>query len=74
MGCFNTLLIDCPNCTVECEQQTKPGDMDTFKYLISPEKFLNEYFICHNCNTEFTVGYKEQPTFKIVQLKYEAPE
>lgn len=71
MGCFNTLLIDCPSCGVQTEQQTKPGDMDTFKYSVDPEKFLREFFRCYSCDANFTVDYKEQPTFEIVLVKDE---
>lgn len=66
MGVFNTLLIDCPVCLTECEEQTKPGDMDTFKYNEkNGEVFRGHLFTCSSCSHKFYVDYETEPRFII---------
>jgi len=65
MGCFDTVLIDCPNCGEEYEAQSKGGECTLSYYTLEncPMDVLEDVnrhapFTCDNCKTKFKVEFK----------------
>lgn len=61
MGLFNSVIVKCPQCGEENDEQFKPGYMDRYDFPedvdSTPVDYLKEmndhYWSCYKCNTEF---------------------
>jgi hypothetical protein len=61
MGCFNSILVKCPHCDAQNEDQFKPGYMNGWNFPEEAEETPIEYlqsisgrsWICYNCENKF---------------------
>jgi len=83
MGCFDTVLIDCPHCNFRNEHQTKAGDCRLLDYKLdeAPLKLLahlEDYnpFECEKCKKSFEVivNVITQVRTRKVELDDETPK
>jgi transposase-like protein len=70
MGCYDTLLIDCPHCGEETSDQKKPGYMNTYRFGIDPidDMEFEGSFTCEHCNKSFTVESESTPKMIVKKL------
>jgi transcription elongation factor Elf1 len=63
MGCFDTVLVPCPNCSAREEVQTKAGDCSLRVFDLSEDVPANVLagaadqgpFTCSDCGTKFEI-------------------
>lgn len=67
MGCFDTVLVPCPNCDERSEFQTKSGACCLMTYNLeeAPDDVLADVNrhapnTCENCGTVFEVAFTER--------------
>jgi endogenous inhibitor of DNA gyrase (YacG/DUF329 family) len=71
MGCFDAVLVSCPNCSTELEFQSKAGECSQYTYDIDAVPVTialdlhNEVRHCPKCNKAFALKYKKQKLVKM---------
>jgi hypothetical protein len=72
MGCYDTILVPCPECGKEYDAQSKSGDclMRIYSFNDCPEDVMinvNRHapFVCFKCGTTFEVEFN--PNLRIVK-------
>lgn len=74
MGMYDTVLIPCPNCKAEQDEQTKAGDclLNVYNINVLPpdiaDRFAGREFHCDQCGTEFALARNERRPPKTVAL------
>jgi len=82
MSCFDTLLIRCPTCKQEHEEQTKAGACQMKVYRLDDRKIplsivgsvVGWSMICQNCEARFTVKCVQEPKYEVRLLPDEEIE
>lgn len=70
MGMFDTLVIKCPSCNEDVEEQTKSGPCMLYTYEWENCSDNMKYGFtgrhrCYHCKSEFEVKVKTRPTFEV---------
>ena len=73
MGMFDTVVLECPNCKLEVDVQTKSGSCILNVYTITnaPMEVMADVEgvnVCYHCQTEFMVEMVQKPAFKVRKL------
>lgn len=65
MGCYDTVLVKCPNCGTENDFQSKSGEclLNTYKLEDCPTDVMYDInrhspCECYNCSTKFEVKFE----------------
>jgi DNA-directed RNA polymerase subunit RPC12/RpoP len=70
MGMFDTVIIKCPNCGGDYEEQIKSGPclLKVYNFENAPNYLkygvVGDY-TCYHCKSEFQVREKTKPTFEV---------
>jgi hypothetical protein len=68
MGCYDTILIPCPNCGEIYDAQSKSGDctLETYSFDNCPNDVMQNVnrhapFTCWTCKQQFMVVFDPEP-------------
>ena len=74
MGCYDTVIVRCPECDTDNDLQSKGGDclLRTFTLLNCPLDVLMDVnrhtpAVCHHCGTCFRVAVNVHHTAEVVK-------